>query len=168
VANISVKRGIWDDTTHLFLTVISLWTTTMMISKRQNDDFLEGDGTRRVLVCDKTCETTYIIKWSILLGLFGLFFIWLFVGYWHARLRIRKGLQPLAYHRWLAPRRNAPMQNNYAYYQPNPNRAYGMQSYPEPPPMYSGDMPPTYQPPPGGPGVSQHGTKLSPQQNGFA
>jgi len=78
------------------------------------------------------------------------------------------------------------MQNSYAYYQPNPNGAYGMQNYSEPPPgmnsvrsvgiqadartVYSGDMPPTYQPPPGGPGVSQHGggTKMGPQQHGFA
>lgn len=76
------------------------------------------------------------------------------------------------------------MQNNYAYYQPNAP-AYGMQNFPEPPPgmtshqfgrwigadetiVYSGDMPPTYQPPPGGQGVypPNGGTKISLQQNG--
>lgn len=96
-----------------------------MILPRQSDVFFEGDGTRRVLICDKvseqhtstpshptaalphltkdcceqTCETAYIIKWAILLALFGLFFTWLLVGYWHVRARARKGLPPLAYHR---------------------------------------------------------------------
>jgi len=143
-----------------------------MILPRQNDIFFEGDGTRRVYVCDKACETAYIVKWAILLSIFGIFFLWLLVGYWHVRMRLRKGLQPLAYHRWLAPRRQQVMQNSYAYYQPNPNPnapAYGMQNFSEPPPVYSGDMPPTYQPPPGGQGVyppPNGGTKISPQQNG--
>jgi len=130
----------------------------MGIIERQNDVFFEGDGTRRVLICDKTCETAYIIKWAVLLSLFGIFFLWLIIGYWHAKRRIAKGLPPLAYHRWLAPRKNRPIQNSYAYYQPN--GAYGMQPYPEPPPVYSGDLPPTYQPPPGS-------TKIAPQQNGI-
>lgn len=46
-------------------------------------------------------------------------------------------------------------QNNYAYYRPP---GYGMQNYPEPLPVYNNaDMPPTYQPPPGG-------SKVAPQQ----
>ncbi|TID16527.1 hypothetical protein E6O75_ATG11645 [Venturia nashicola] len=146
-----------------------------MILPRQSDAFFEGDGTRRpgVLVCDKTCETAYIIKWAILLAIFGIFFTWLLVGYWHVRLRAKKGLPPLAYHRWLAPRRPPIPQNSYAYYH-NQSRsnshppAYGMQNFAEPPPVYSGDMPPTYQPPPNGTGVypPPGGTKISPQQNG--
>jgi len=71
----------------------------MGIIERQNDVFFEGDGTRRVLICDKTCETAYIIKWAVLLSLFGIFFLWLIIGYWHAKRRIAKGLPPLAYHR---------------------------------------------------------------------
>ena len=62
--------------------------------------------------------------------------------------------------KWLTPRRNIPPQNSYAYYGPQPNAGYGMNNYPEPPPVYSnGGMPPVYQPPPGG-------SKIAPQQNG--
>ncbi|QDS67920.1 hypothetical protein FKW77_008567 [Venturia effusa] len=74
--------------------------------------------------------------------------------------------------KWLAPRRKPFPQNDHAYYhQPGPQApAYGMQSFAEPPPVYSGDMPPTYQPPPNGPGVyppPAGGTKVSPQQHGM-
>ncbi|KAE9965959.1 hypothetical protein EG328_009176 [Venturia inaequalis] len=145
-----------------------------MILPRQSDIIFEGDGTRRVIICDKTCETAYIIKWSILLAIFGLFFTWLLVGYWHVRMRARQGLPPLGYHRWLAPKRQPVPQNCYTYYQNQPganphSHAYGMQNFVEPPPVYSGDMPPTYQPPPNGPGVyppPAGATKISPQQNG--
>lgn len=90
---------------------------------------------------------------------------------------------------WLAPKRQPVPQNSYAYYQPNPNvnaPAYGMQNFAEPPPgmkglrrgggkdaddglVYSGDMPPTYQPPPSGAGSyppPNGGTKIPSQQNG--
>jgi len=128
-----------------------------MITKREDYGLFDPTG-HRIFICDKACQTTEIIKWSLLLALFGLFFLWLTIGYWHARRRIRKGLQPMRYHRWLAPKQKLP-QNAYAYYNPQQG-SYGMQPFPEPPPVYSQDgMPPVYQPPPGG-------SKVSPQQNG--
>ncbi|KIW00970.1 uncharacterized protein PV09_07492 [Verruconis gallopava] len=152
-----------------------------MITTKRDEVFITGDG-REVFVCDKVrflllwtrgtllskhalteyssqaCRTAEIIKWSIFLGLMGIIFIYFTVGYWHARRRIRKGLQPLRYHRWLAPKPFR-QQNNAAYYNPQ-NGTYGMYPYPEPPPVYNPNgMPPMYAPPLGG-------SKVAPQQNG--
>ncbi|KAF2675371.1 hypothetical protein BT63DRAFT_409462 [Microthyrium microscopicum] len=104
--------------------------------------------------------TAYIVKWAVVLGLFMTFFLWVTLGYLHARRRIRMGNKPLAYHRWLVPRsqRMPPPQNEYGYYNPG---SYGMQNQHnmEPPPLYSSaDMPPSYQPPPGG-------SKVAPMQD---
>jgi len=100
--------------------------------------------------------TAYIIKWTIVTTLFVGFFLWITLGYYHARRRIRRGLRPMAYHRWLVPRsqRGGPFQNNAAYYQPQPG-AYGMQGYREPPPVYTTELPPSYQPPGGSKAASQ-------------
>ncbi|KAK3063097.1 hypothetical protein LTS18_002756 [Coniosporium uncinatum] len=101
--------------------------------------------------------TGYIVKWIIVGIIFAIFF-----ACFHARRRIRKGLPPLAYHRWLVPRsaQRGHHQNQYAYYAQQPpqqggyygqGNAYGMQTYAEPPPQYNhNDVPPTYQPPQGG------------------
>ncbi|KAF2435826.1 hypothetical protein EJ08DRAFT_729693 [Tothia fuscella] len=120
--------------------------------------FVENPNNRPIFVCDKSCERAYTIKYAIFLSLFGIAFLCIIVGYWHARKRIRNGLAPRAYHRWLAPSRNGPRQNDYVYYRPNPyaqpqgNGGYGMNRYGsgngngENLPVYSGDLPPTYQP----------------------
>ena len=44
-------------------------------------------------------RTAFIVKWSILGGIFLIFTLWFVGGYFHAKRRIRKGLPPLAYHR---------------------------------------------------------------------
>jgi len=94
--------------------------------------------------------TAYAVKWSVLLALFVIFFLWITLGYYHARRRIKAGLRPLAYHKWLVPRSQRepqPPQNIRAYYAPG---SFGME-HAEPPPVYSNtDMPPSYQPPEGG------------------
>ncbi|KAG9232948.1 hypothetical protein BJ875DRAFT_62048 [Amylocarpus encephaloides] len=104
-----------------------------------------------------------IARWSIFFGIFFLFMAYMVGGYLHAKQRIRKGLVPLAYHRWLLSRRQRAQvdpnyQNPSAYYTPYPQGAqYGMN--PMPPPMYdpNSQMPPTYQPPAGA-------TKVDPTQ----
>jgi hypothetical protein len=98
----------------------------------------------------------------------------IFVGaYCHAQRRIRKGLQPLAYHRWLVRRRQIgpyPPQNNHAYYQqhdpayppqqgvpmqnmggPHAYHQGGRSDFQPPPPAYGNwESPPVYQAPPQG------------------
>jgi hypothetical protein len=102
----------------------------------------------------------------------------------HARRRARKGLPPLAYHRWMLKRSSGPRyyyqhgapmynnmhnpnNNNYHSQQANPYYAqhpdaYGMQNstFAPPPPAYqAGDAPPpVYQPP-------QGSTKVAADQN---
>jgi hypothetical protein len=44
-------------------------------------------------------QTAYAVKWSVLLALFVIFFLWITLGYYHARRRIKAGLKPLAYHK---------------------------------------------------------------------
>ncbi|KAM3069333.1 hypothetical protein ACMFMG_010836 [Clarireedia jacksonii] len=130
------------------------------------DTFIEPDGE---IVSDGEVSFWYtktgrIIRWSVFLGLFTLFMLWVIVGYWHAKRRIRKGLVPLAYHRWLLSRQQRAMYDP-TYQDPSvcyttypPSGQYGM--YPMAPPMYdpNAQMPPTYQPPAGA-------TKLDPSQS---
>ncbi|KAL1835290.1 hypothetical protein VTK73DRAFT_5824 [Phialemonium thermophilum] len=105
-------------------------------------------------------RTGIIVKWSLFLGLITLFCLYLFLGYMHAKSRIRKGLPPLAYHRWLVsraelarvdPRYAYPQPAGYSTYRPYPEQ-YGMYAMPPPPvydpneprpPMYDGRMPET-------------------------
>jgi len=111
-------------------------------------------------------RTGQIVRWSIFLGIFVFIMAYIFIGYWHAKRRINKGLAPLKYHRWLLNRQqraryDPSYQNPSVYYQPYPpqGQQYGLHSMP--PPMYdpNGSMPPTYQPPAGA-------TKVDPSQWG--
>jgi len=107
-----------------------------------------------------------IIRWTIF-AIFFLFLAFIVIGYWHARQRVRKGLAPLRYHRWLLNRTRQPgydpsYQNPSVFYQPySASGQYGMHPMPQPmpPPMYdpNAPMPPTYQPPEGA-------TKVDPSQ----
>jgi hypothetical protein len=99
-------------------------------------------------VADGGAQTAYAVKWSVLLALFVIFFLWITLGYYHARRRIKAGLKPLAYHKvdtapdktpcaddgqWLVPRSQReprPSQNVRSYYAPG---SYGME-HAEPPP----------------------------------
>ncbi|ROT43603.1 hypothetical protein SODALDRAFT_327809 [Sodiomyces alkalinus F11] len=104
----------------------------------------------------------YTVRWALFIGVVALIIAYLFGGYYHATRRIRKGLLPLRYHRWMikrtvlaqidpryapAPRPNA----TYSYATYRPADAYGMGSMP-PPPVYdpSAPRPPAYSPPEGG------------------
>ncbi|KAG8409001.1 ERAD-associated protein [Metarhizium acridum] len=46
-------------------------------------------------------KTGIIVRWVIFLVIFVLIMGYLIGGYYHAKARIRKGLEPLAYHRCL-------------------------------------------------------------------
>ncbi|KAG9240709.1 hypothetical protein BJ878DRAFT_273611 [Calycina marina] len=109
-------------------------------------------------------KTGQIVRWSVFLGIFLLFALYLGIGYWHAKRRASKGLAPLGYHGWMLNRRRRGTseqnyQNPHVTYNPypNPHEQYGMG--PMPPPMYDPNsaMPPSYQPPAGG-------TKIAPNQ----
>lgn len=112
-------------------------------------------------------KTGYIVKWSVFLGLFTLFGLYLILGYTHAKKRMRKGLPPLAYHRWLVSRSElARVDPRYAYPQSSYNNYrpdyYNMQNnMPMPPPVYDPNAarPPVYDDP-------QGATKTAPSQWG--
>ncbi|KAL8632361.1 hypothetical protein Q9189_001933 [Teloschistes chrysophthalmus] len=96
--------------------------------------------------------TAEAIKWAIVAGIFFAVLLFFIGGYIHAKRRVRKGQQPLAYHRWLLRRsqrtRYPPAR---PYYNPHGN-PYEMNAYPPPPPAYnSNEMPPPpmYEPPAG-------------------
>lgn len=103
-------------------------------------------------------QTGYAVRFSIVALIFLLIFVYFAGGYWHARRRIRKGLAPLPYHRWMVRRQlyaARPMNNPQPYYENRGDsfhQAYSMQGYAAPPPAYNPEHapPPTYQPPQGG------------------
>lgn len=125
------------------------WFSPVGASSRTDSSSSHGGPPDSVTDADR--QTAYAVKWSVLLALFVIFFLWITLGYYHARRRIKAGLKPLAYHKWLVPRSQRepqPVQNARAYYTPG---NFGMQEHAEPPPVYSNtDMPPSYQPPEGG------------------
>jgi hypothetical protein len=105
-----------------------------------------------------------IVKYSILAGFF-LFTTALLVGsYMHARMRMKKNLDPLSYHRWMvAGRVYTGERPYYGGNAPYPQGTYGMHNMP-PPPVYDPNRPPIYEnsaPPPGPPPA---GTKVDPSQ----
>lgn len=113
------------------------------------------------------------VRYAIVGSLFALALLYFVGGYFHALRRLRKGLPPLRYHRWMVQRRLYMMnamnngQNNNngsggyynsgaAYYGPPGSQqpgqgGYQMENYPPPPPAYNPQEvpPPTYQPPEG-------------------
>lgn len=145
--------GCWDDGDWWWSGVCRTYTLMIAQRTKQADMFIFQSG--------------YGVRYAVVALVFiGLALI-LFGAYFHARHRIRKGLQPLAYHRWLVTRRRytpAPYpQNRYAYYQQDP--AYppqqgvpmqnmgpygGPAEFQPPPPAYGNwEPPPVYQPPQG-------------------
>lgn len=107
-------------------------------------------------------QTGVIVKWSVFLGLTTLFAAFLIIGYMHGKRRLKKGLLPLGYHRWLFSRAQlARVDSRYAWPQATYNNYrpeyyqqqqgyYGMQGMP--PPTYDPNAarPPMYAPPDGG------------------
>jgi hypothetical protein len=128
----------------------------------------------------------YGVRYAIIALIFIAIAILLFGAYFHAQRRIRKGLPPLAYHRWLISRRRyraTPFaQNNYAYYQQQdpaypPQQGYPMQNmgnhgaaeFQPPPPAYGNwEAPPVYQPPQGASKVAANQNAQSMARNDVA
>lgn len=117
----------------------------------------------------------YITRWAIIFTIIGLFIAYLVGGYYHASYRVRKGLLPRGYHRWMIkpavlaqidPRYGPARPPHAPYYAPphgytyRPADHYGMGSMP-PPPVYdpNAPRPPAYVPPEGG-------SKVNPVQDG--
>jgi len=110
-----------------------------------------------------TSPTAYAIKWGIIAGIFVVF-IAIFLGsHYHAQRRMKRGLAPLGYHRWLVTRSQrsrfeAPAQDDFSFYPAQDG--YAMHGYVPPPPAYNpdGDNVPAYTPPEGA-------SKANPSQN---
>ncbi|KAK3301013.1 uncharacterized protein B0H64DRAFT_29208 [Chaetomium fimeti] len=111
-------------------------------------------------------RTGTIVKWSLFLGIIVAAGLYLLVGYVHAQKRIKKGLPPLSYHRFLVSRatlarvdpRYRPVQPGAVYIPTAAERNYyDMQAMP--PPVYdpNAPRPPMYEPPSGS-------TKIEPYQ----
>lgn len=125
------------------------------------DDGFRDDDSDNFWYSDKA----EIIKWAVAGGITLFFLLWFVGGYIHARRRVRKGLKPLLYHRFLLPysqRAQFEPQNNFSFYRQE-NQGYPMDQYGPPPPVYNADnpQPPQYMPPPGG-------TKANPSQEWIA
>ncbi|KAI9783443.1 MAG: hypothetical protein M1816_001367 [Peltula sp. TS41687] len=129
------------------------------IQRRQTGVFDDDDGYWYY------SPTAVAIKWAVLAALVLLLLSFLAGAYYHARRRITRGLQPMAYHRWMIPRRRYvepephtwQPQNQFSFYH---NQENGYQMHPVPPPAYNPNLapPPVYQPPAGASKVnpSQH------------
>jgi len=110
-------------------------------------------------------QTAFIIKW-VITGLVVLGLLLFFVGgYFHAQRRMKKGLPPLRYHKWMVPRRQRerffpPSQRVYYHQAPyGHGPAMPLQNYGPPPPAYGEhDYVPPYAPP-------QGGSKVNPDQS---
>ncbi|TAQ84744.1 hypothetical protein B7494_g6929 [Chlorociboria aeruginascens] len=108
--------------------------------------------------------TGQIVKWSVFFGLLAILIAYLVIGHIHAKRRIKKGLAPLAYHKWLLSREDRAkfdptFQGSSTYYYPDGQQPYGMPMHRMPPPVYDPHSmpPPGYQHPPGA-------TKVDPSQ----
>lgn len=100
------------------------------------------------------------VRYAIVALIFAALVIFVVGGYVHARRRVRQGMTPLPYHRWMVQRRYYDAGPRYQTYQA-PGHTYVMDAYPPPPqapppPAYNpaDAPPPVYQPqpppPPGG------------------
>jgi len=161
---------------------MSSYSAIASLFKRQNTfDNNDNDNNNDNEIWDNNggwwySGTATAVKWIILAVILSLFLLFILGGYLHAQRRIKKGLPPLAYHRWLLSRRQraaydpryatAAPQNNFSFYQapanpyPYQGNAFHMDTYPAPPPAYDPSMapPPKYQPPAGG-------SKVDPEQH---
>ncbi|KAH6619712.1 hypothetical protein B0J18DRAFT_252294 [Chaetomium sp. MPI-SDFR-AT-0129] len=108
-------------------------------------------------------RTGIIVKWSLFLGIIVFLSLYLLLGYMHAQKRLKKGLLPLRYHRFLVSRaqlaqvdpRYRPQPSNMYPYTPE-QHYYNMHAMP--PPMYdpTAPRPPMYEPPAGATKAGPH------------
>ena len=92
------------------------------------------------------------IRYAIVALAFGILLLYFVGGYAHARRRMKKGLPPLAYHRWMVNRRLQPSYGmRYAQPHYGQNQGYQMENFAPGPPAYHNEEapPPVYQPPQG-------------------
>ncbi|PTB40574.1 uncharacterized protein TrAFT101_005754 [Trichoderma asperellum] len=98
-------------------------------------------------------KQAFIVKWSIMAGVVVLILLFLLTSWLHLRSRVKKGLPPLRYHRFLVrtPRQPAAAQqtNGWVPQTNNPMGGYYMGTTAPPPvydpakfPMYSGHTDP--------------------------
>lgn len=114
-----------------------------LVSRQAPDGFVDEDG---LYVPFWYTKTGIIVKWSLFLGFLAILFAYLILGYMHAKRRIRRGLLPLAYHRWLVSRSDlARVDPRYGrYYQPDYRAQADYSSagmVPLPPPVYDANAP---------------------------
>ncbi|KAM0248406.1 hypothetical protein ACHAQJ_009481 [Trichoderma viride] len=121
-----------------------------MALKARDDDvpfgFVEEDGE---IIPWRYSKEAFIVKWSIMAGVIVAFLLF-FLGSWlHLRSRTKKGLPPLAYHKFLVrtPRRTASQQAGWVPQGNGPPGGYYMNTTPPPPvydparyPVYSGHL----------------------------
>ncbi|KAH0556763.1 hypothetical protein GP486_005446 [Trichoglossum hirsutum] len=93
------------------------------------------------------------IKWIVITSLMIGFLFFVGVAYWHAQRRVKAGLAPMRYHRWLTPRSqrrqfDPEAQGQFSFYQAH-NNTYDYNMNSQAPPPYNPDLapPPKYQPP---------------------
>ncbi|KAK0673371.1 hypothetical protein QBC41DRAFT_136931 [Cercophora samala] len=137
------------------------------------------------LISDENCYVSFwntkagiIVKWSLFLAILVSLTLYLLIGYLHARKRVRAGLPPLGYHRFLVnratlaqvdPRYRYPQSTFTPYHHNQGNNGdgyqyYNMQGMP-PPPVYdpNAPRPPVYEPPAGASKYGEgNGTTSSP------
>nr|POF07872.1 hypothetical protein CFP56_66164 [Quercus suber] len=104
----------------------------------------------------------FTVRYIIVAVIFGALLLFFVGGYYHATRRVRKGLPPLPYHRWMVQRRIWGSEPRYNQYPHRPahhvsqgyqqGQTYRMEGYAPPPPAYNSEHapPPAYQPPQGG------------------
>lgn len=140
-------------------------SASQLLSKRAPDD----DSTHQEFGGFLYSDEGRTIRYGILLGIIFVFFAFVIISYQHATIRLRQGLPPLAYHRWLVSRKrreqleprsgdqaqSAQPENSFSFYQ------YEHALHPVPPPAYN----PNYVQPPAYPGPPEGATKTAPQQH---
>ncbi|KAL2260684.1 hypothetical protein VTK26DRAFT_5233 [Humicola hyalothermophila] len=102
-------------------------------------------------------RTGVIVKWSLFFGLIAVVLLYLLIGWLHARSRLKKGLVPRKYHRFLVSRAAlARVDPNYRYPEPASIDPYAPEGqyydmHAIPPPVYdpNAPRPPMYEPPAG-------------------
>ncbi|EXJ57064.1 hypothetical protein A1O7_07408 [Cladophialophora yegresii CBS 114405] len=130
--------------------------------------------------CYEYSRTAYAVKWAIIAAIFLIFSLYFIGGYLHAQRRMKRGLPPLAYHRWLVTRRqkaafvhsHPQYAGQFSFYRAQQQAGYGhghghgqayqmggMYGHGPPPPAYNE---PEYVPPYSGPNKVDPDQRYSP------
>ncbi|KAL0639720.1 hypothetical protein Q9L58_001287 [Maublancomyces gigas] len=139
------------------------------LSKRdeREDEFDNWDGDNNNWYWSDEVRT---IKYGTLLGILLVSFLVILGMWFHADQRMKKGLPPLRYHRWLVPRSRRAQwepqlqqpEQQFSFYQQNPQQETDYSMHAVPPPAYN----PNYAQPPiytGGPPIGS--AKVDPSEH---